>query len=162
MEFHGIKNPYTHAHHNTVFTVFTNDAAAPTFDTTFKGMKSAFIKIYLTIGMALFFAYESTAQKTLIHEHNKVAEQAKHEIDSLMMPGTKFQMKAAELKIKGEYIMDITVAGKGKILSVFMVASDSEEMKMQNMAKDLVRTIEFGFKVPKDKTYKFQYTFNFK
>lgn len=101
-------------------------------------------------------------KKKLIQEYDQVVAQAKAELDSLMAPGSGFLQQAAKQNIKGEYILDITVYDKGQVLSVFMVSSDADDIKMQNRAKDLVRTIVFGFKVPRDKTYKFQYTFQFK
>lgn len=101
-------------------------------------------------------------KKKLLQEYDHVVSQAKAELDSLMTPGTAFLQQAAKQNIKGEYILDITVHDKGQVLSVFMVSSDADDIKMQNRAKDLVRAIVFGFKVPRDKTYKFQYTFQFK
>lgn len=112
---------------------------------------------------AVFIPGKSFCQKKkLLQEYDQVVAQAKAELDSLMMPGTAFLQQAAKQNIKGEYILDITVHDKGQVLSVFMVSSDADDVKMQNRAKDLVRTIVFGFKVPRDKTYKFQYTFQFK
>ena len=112
--------------------------------------------------LLLFSVVEARAQKKpLLFEHDKVAEQARSELDAMMSAEGALQLAAAEQGIKGEYIIDVTLAGKGRVLSVFMVSSDADEVKQQNMAKDLVRTARFGFKMPKDKTYKFQYTFIF-
>lgn len=102
-----------------------------------------------------------SAQKVLLQESKEVKEAAIHELDSLMLPGGELQLEASENNVKGEFIMDVTVHDKGKVLSVFMVSSDADDIPMQNRAKDLVRKVEFSFKVPKSKTYKFQYTFRF-
>ncbi len=116
-----------------------------------------------TTALVIFIPGKSFCQKkNLLQEYDHVVSQAKAELDSLMTPGTAFLQQAAKQNIKGEYILDITVHDKGRVLSVFMVSSDADDIKMQNRAKDLIRTIEFGFKVPRDKTYKFQYTFQFK
>ncbi|MBL7930133.1 MAG: hypothetical protein JNL47_11765 [Bacteroidia bacterium] len=124
-------------------------------------VKSLFL-IALT-ALVTFIPGKSFCQKKkLLQEYDHVVSQAKAELDSLMAPGTVFLQQAAKQNIKGEYILDITVHDKGQVLSVFMVSSDADDIKMQNRAKDLVRTIVFGFKVPRDKSYKFQYTFQFK
>jgi hypothetical protein len=111
----------------------------------------------------LFISYQYVvAQKPLIQEYDKVVEAAKSQLDSMMRSNGSLQVEAKELNVTGEYILDVTVFDKGKVLSVYMVSSDADDIKMQNMAKDIIRRVEFGFKMPKGKTYKFQYTFNFK
>lgn len=120
------------------------------------------ILITLSSFFLIFIAEKSFAQKKLIMEHDAVAAEAKSELDSLMSPAGALQLEAAKKNLKGEYIIDLTIHEKGKILSVFMVSSDADDVKMQNAAKDLIRTVQFNFKMPKDKTYKFQYTFVFK
>jgi TonB family protein len=117
---------------------------------------------YLLFFFTLLTVQVGSAQKRLIQEYDQVVEAAKFELDSMMKPIGLLQQEAKKVQVSGEYIMDITVHDKGKVLSVFMVSSDADDVKLQNKAKDLIRTVEFGFKVPKGKTYKFQYIFNFK
>ncbi len=100
-------------------------------------------------------------KKPLIFEHEKVVEAARADLDQMLSKDGPLTEEAAKMEVRGEYIMDLTIAGKGKVLSVYMVASDADEIPMQNRAKDLMRRIRFNFKMPKDKTYKFQYTFQF-
>lgn len=105
----------------------------------------------------------SAQKKILISENDQVVEEARKEIDkTLANPESDF-MKAIKVnKVTGEYVFDITIYEKGKVLSVFAVRSDNWDVKMQNLVKDLVRLLEFDFKMPKGKSYKFQYIFTFK
>lgn len=121
-----------------------------------------FFRVIPFLIFILFFSIQSQGQKRLIQEYNQVVEAAKAELDSMMKQAGSLQTEAKEVNVKGEYILDVTIHEKGKVLSVYMVSSDADDVKMQNRAKDLVRRVEFGFKVPKGKTYKFQYTFSFK
>lgn len=110
--------------------------------------------------VALIMQLSASAQKPLIVNYEEVVAKAKTELDSSMISGLlkEFGVKNA---IKGEYIMDITIHERGKVLTVFAVSNDSDNLKMQNKLKDFVRTLEFSFKLPKGKPYKFQYTFHF-
>ena len=100
------------------------------------------------------------AEKPLIQDYAAVVAKAKSELDSSMQTGV-LKEYALKSKIKGEYIMDITIHERGKVLTVFAVSNDSDNLKMQTDLKDFVRTLEFNFKMTKGKMYKFQYTFLF-
>jgi hypothetical protein len=120
-------------------------------------------KLFLATAALLFLIPNPLpAQKELLFEYDAVVARARAELDSMMAPGGMLQAEALKQGLKGEYIIDVTVAGKGQVLSVYMVSSDADDVKQGNLAKDLVRTARFGFKMPKDKTYKFQYTFVFR
>lgn len=108
----------------------------------------------------IFLCLVAFAERPLITNYNEFAAKAKTELDSSMKSGVLFEF-GVKHAIKGEYIMDITVHEKGKVLTVFAVSNDSDNLSMQNKLKDFVRTIEFSFKLPKGKPYKIQYTFHF-
>lgn len=101
-------------------------------------------------------------KKILLESKDEIIEQATKELNDAMQPpeGALYLWKV-ENNIKGEYIIDITIREKGDIASVFMAGSDGADIKMQNLVKDRIRLFEFGFKMPKGKTYKFQYIFKF-
>jgi TonB family protein len=122
-------------------------------------MRNLFFLFTFVLGLTI--PNLAMAQKPLIQEKDEVIKTAKAELDKLMQPGTSLREDAAKRKIKGEFIVDISIHKKGNILSVYMVSSDADDIPMQNRAKDLIKTIEFGFKMPKGKIYKFQYTFTF-
>jgi len=101
-------------------------------------------------------------KKVLIESKDDIIEQATKELTEAMQPpeGSLYLWKV-ENNITGEYIIDITIREKGDIASVFMAGSEGSDIKMQNMVKDRIRLFEFSFKMPKGKTYKFQYIFKF-
>jgi hypothetical protein len=115
---------------------------------------------YLCLGFLLFIGVSAAAQKKTLYLYEEVVAQAKLELDSSMKYGALKEW-AVKNNIRGEYIMDITIHEKGKVLSVFAVSSDADDIKIQNRVKDMIRTLEFNIKMPKKKTYKFQYIFNF-
>ncbi|MEO0312578.1 MAG: hypothetical protein RIQ89_2235 [Bacteroidota bacterium] len=122
-------------------------------------MKSLGKKLFLLL--ALLWTVQAQAQKMkLIEEYEAVVTQAKTELDSSLKSGHLNDCKI-KLKLKGEYIMNVTIGEKGKVLSVYTISNDTDDIPMQNKVKDCVRTQTFNFKMPKGKTYKFEYTFNF-
>jgi hypothetical protein len=101
-------------------------------------------------------------KKVLIESKEDIIEEATKELTAAMQPpeGSLHRWKV-ENHIKGEYMIDITIREKGDIASVFVAGSEDSDIKMQNQVKDKIRLFEFNFKVPKGKTYKFQYIFKF-
>jgi hypothetical protein len=100
------------------------------------------------------------AQKPLIQDYEEVISKAKAELDSSLQSGVMKEF-AEKNKITGEYSMDITIHERGKVLTVFVNTNNGNDLKMQTRLKDFVGTLEFNFKMPKGKMYKFQYTFHF-
>lgn len=122
-------------------------------------MKSSLMFLFL-----LVFSLSASAQKkVLIIEKDLIIEEAKKELDQILAnPESDFMKVITEKKVTGVYVFDITICEKGQVLSVFVVSGNTNDVKMQNQVKDLVKALEFNFKMPKGKSYKFQYTFNFK
>ena len=64
--------------------------------------------------------------------------------------------------IKGEYVVDITMEGKGDVLTVFMVSSSTDDILRKNLLKDKLHTLRFeNIKIPKKERVKFRYTLTF-
>ena len=116
---------------------------------------------YLLLSLLMLACFSGYAQKKSLVEYDEVAVEAKAELDSSMHVGD-FKKFAVKNNIKGEYVMDITIKEKGEVLTVFAVSNDSDNLKMQTRIKDFLRQFTFNIKMPKARTYKFQYTFNFK
>lgn len=110
----------------------------------------------------LFFivVFPSFSQKAvLLTDKEEIISQAKKELDAAIQSGELKEFVTLN-NIKGEYIFDITIHEKGKVLTVFVVSSDADEMSKQNLLKTKVREFQFNFKMPKGKSYKFQYIFD--
>jgi hypothetical protein len=118
------------------------------------------MKIMMLLSLIFIVLSGAAAQRKLIQDHDEIVAKAKSELDSSMFSGA-LKKFALENKITGEYTMDITIHEKGKVLTVFAVSDSSVDVKMQNKLKDFIRTLEFSFKMPAGKPYKFQYIFHF-
>ena len=65
-------------------------------------------------------------------------------------------------KIVGDFVVDLTVEGKGKIVTVFMVSTPEIEMHKKNSLKDKLTQLSFdNMKIPKKERVKLRYTFKF-
>jgi hypothetical protein len=115
---------------------------------------------YLMLFFLVLAGFAASAQKKSLYEYDDVVALAKSELDSSMHVGV-FKEFAVKNRVKGEYIMDITIHEKGKVLTVFSVSNDTDDLKKQTLVKDFLRKFLFTFKMPKGRTYKFQYTFSF-
>src|SRR6185436_1511706 len=118
------------------------------------------LKLIMTLTF-LFAGLGSRAQsRPLLYDYDDVIAHANAECDSSMKTGYLHEM-AIKYGIRGEYVMDVTVFEKGKVLSVFAVSSNATDVKQQNLVKDIIRQMQFGFKLQKGKNYKLQHTFKF-
>jgi len=97
----------------------------------------------------------------VLSDEKLIAERANHFLNSEFANG-ELAKKAKDLAITGEFILDITLYGKGQVLTIFSPFEIPEEqIKQQNKLKDLLMKCEFPFKLPKDKRVKFQHKFSF-
>lgn len=101
-------------------------------------------------------------KKPLIDNFDKVVAQAKLEIEQSMKgPEGGLYLFTQEYEITGTYDFDITLHEKGKVATVYVKGSEGGTIKKQNMLKDFVKDMQFNFKMPKGKDYKFNYVFKF-
>jgi hypothetical protein len=64
--------------------------------------------------------------------------------------------------VKGEFVMDLTIQGKGKLLTIYMVSSSVENVSYQNMLKNKLMELQFAnIKLPKNERVKFRHTLTF-
>ncbi len=123
-----------------------------------KRMK-AILKIALSM---LLFSNTFLAQaqkKPFYNEEEQVIEAAYNTLEQEMKNGELLEW-AKEQGIKGAYTFNITIRGKGEVATVSVVKREGE-INDQNILKDYIKTMRFPFKMPKDKSYKFQYEFKF-
>jgi hypothetical protein len=103
------------------------------------------------------------AQKPeLIESKEEVIKQATLELNQAMTPPDGVIYKFAQkYHITGEYTLDITIRNKGEVVSVFISDKKDWNIPSQNGLKDKILDFQFSFKMPKNKDYKFDYTFKF-
>jgi hypothetical protein len=80
---------------------------------------------------------------------------------ALTPPNGSLYLFAVEKKLEGSYSYDLTIRNKGEMATVFAVSSEGGTITMQNLLKDRLKAFRFTFKMPKGKSFKFQYTFQF-
>jgi hypothetical protein len=101
-------------------------------------------------------------QPVLIEVKAEVVKQATFELDQALTPPEGELYKFAQkYQLSGEYTLDITIRNKGEVVSVFVADKKDGNIPSQNSLKDKIMDFKFGFKMPKNKDYKFSYTFKF-
>jgi hypothetical protein len=117
----------------------------------------------LIILLILISGITLKAQKPeLIESKEEVIKQATMELDRAMSSpeGALFKF-GQKYHITGEYSLDITIRNKGEVVSVFVADKKDGNIPSQNSLKDKILDFQFSFKMPKNKDYKFSYTFKF-
>ncbi len=120
------------------------------------------MKKLITIVLMMISIASFAQKKQLVESVDNIVNKAVTELDSVSSgPAGALYKEITESGIKGHYVFDITIREKGFVATVFVVNETENPVYMQNRLKDLVKRYRFSFKVPKGKSYKFQYTFHF-
>lgn len=126
-------------------------------------MKKLLFTFLLLLAILLVISVSLRAQKPeLIELKEAVIKQATLELDQALTPPEgalyKFSQKS---HITGEYTLQLTLRNKGQVVSVFVADKKDGNIPSQNALKDKLLDFQFSFKMPKNKDYKFSYTFKF-
>lgn len=119
------------------------------------------MKKQLLIIVLMIIAFAGYSQKKQLIEYKEdiiAAAIAELDIACSSPEGTIYKQAT---DISGKYVFDITIRERGMTATVFVVNDGENPIQMQNKLKDIVKNFKFSFKVPKGKSYKFQYTFKF-
>lgn len=101
-------------------------------------------------------------QKDAIFDKEQTIREAKMQLEAMASEGGDLYNFCKEKSLTGEFVVDITLQLKGKVLTVFMVSSSVEEIKQQNLLKSRLTEIQFeNIKIPKNERVKFRQTFTF-
>lgn len=121
------------------------------------------MKNLLLAFLTVFMATNLRAEKPeLIELKEKVIKQATLELDQALTPPEGDLYKFAQKnQITGEYTLQLTIRNKGQVVSVFVADKKDGNIPSQNSLKDKILDFQFSFKMPKNKDYKFNYTFKF-
>ena len=121
------------------------------------------MKKLLIILLILTSAMSMKAQKPeLIEAKDKVINQASMELNQAMTsPEGALYKFGQKYHITGEYTLQLTIRNKGEVVSVFVQDKKDGNIPSQNSLKDKIMDFQFSFKMPKNKDYKFSYTFKF-
>jgi hypothetical protein len=121
------------------------------------------MKKLLIILFILISGTSLKAQKAeLLEAREEVIKQAMLELDHALTPPEGALYKFSQKNhITGEYTLQITIRNKGEVVSVFVSDKKDGNIPSQNSLKDKILDFQFSFKMPKNKDYKFNYTFKF-
>lgn len=91
-------------------------------------------------------------------DNKPVIDEAKKQLEAMTSTTGELGEFSIKSRIKGKFVVDITLTGKGKVLTVFMVSSNVE-VKDQNALKGKLSELQFSnIKIPKNERVKFRYT----
>ena len=121
------------------------------------------MKILLINLLILTSTISMKAQKSeLLELKEEVVKQANLELDQAMSkPEGALYKFGQKYHVSGEYTLQLTIRNKGQVVSVFVADKKDGNIPSQNSLKDKIIDFQFSFKMPKNKDYKFSYTFKF-
>lgn len=118
--------------------------------------------LFLLLVLLLISAALKAQKPELIELKEEVVKQATEELNqALTAPDGSLYKFAQKVKLSGEYTMQLTLRNKGQVVSVFVQDKKDGNIQSQNSLKDKLLDFQFSFKMPKNKDYKFSYTFKF-
>ena len=98
----------------------------------------------------------------LLESKTEIISQAIKELERAMKsPEGELYLMGQKFRVKGEYNFQLTIRDKGNVSSVFVVDQKNGDIPSQNRLKDAVFAFHLSFKMPKNKDYKFNYSFKF-
>lgn len=117
--------------------------------------KAIIVSLFLMIGISA-----QAQKKPYYNTQEEVIEAAYIALDNSMKSEGYMNEKQLEYGWKGTYSFNITLRGKGEVATV-SVAESGDNIQMQNQIKNVLKTMKFPFKMPKNHSYKFKYKFTF-
>ena len=122
-------------------------------------------KIYWLIVILIISSQLSHAQKkkmTVLHTKEEIVKVAVAELDQAMKaPDGELYLWAQKEEISGEYTFHISVREKGEVATVYCEDRQGGTIDEQKEFTDELKDYKFYLKMPKGKSVKFKYTFDF-
>lgn len=116
--------------------------------------------IKISLISMLFFSLTACSSKSHLHDQEEVVQEAKRELDASMTNG-EFKEFGSLNELKGSFSFNITIHKNGQVVTVHAEDRDGS-VDHQNKLKDFIKAYQFNFKMPKGRSYKFEYTFLYK
>ena len=118
--------------------------------------------ILLTAFVVLSALGLQAQKRVLLENKDEIIKQAILELDAAMTAPEGLLYKFGQKhNITGEYNLQLTIREKGQVVSVYVADKKDGNIPSQNRLKDEVLALQFSFKMPKNKDYKFNYIFKF-
>jgi hypothetical protein len=115
------------------------------------------------VPLLILLQYQAAfSQKDIAFDKEQTISEAKKQLEAMSSEGGDLYNFCQEKNLTGEFVVDITIQLKGKVLTVYMVSSSVEEIKHQNLLKSKLTEIQFeNIKIPKNERVKFRQTLTF-
>lgn len=108
--------------------------------------------LFMTIRLTGFSQSSESDNSTLLQE-------IKSQLQVILTEPGEFLAYCSKNNIKGQFEMDITVAGKGEVVTVFLASSSTDDISSRNLLKDKIATLKFkNVKIPNKERIKFRQT----
>jgi len=99
------------------------------------------------------------AQTTVATTREEVISEVTRQLQGLTASGGGLAVYCGKEGITGQYVVDLTIAGKGHVVTVFMVSGTAEDVHQQNKLKTKLSETKFeNIKLRKNERIKFRYT----
>lgn len=114
----------------------------------------------ILLPLALACAAGTQAQRPELNTQADVEKQVHDRLTADKAHGELAELAAA-LGLRGSFTFDLTVGDKGEAETVFPVSGTIEDVEARNRLKDQLKSMRFGFKLPKNKRFKVRETLEF-
>jgi hypothetical protein len=121
------------------------------------GNSRTFLLLFIVTACSLSARGQSFADA----EREKIVVEARKQLVIMSSPGGALFKVCAKNNVSGDFVVDLTIGGKGKILTVFMASSIPESISNQNFLKSVLSDLQFNVNVPKTERIKFRHTLTF-
>jgi hypothetical protein len=102
---------------------------------------------------------QGQSQSMLPSEQIQIVSAAKNQLDDMTLEGGELYRFFRKNNISGQFTFDITIQGKGDVITVFLVSSTSEVIRDNNLFKDKLHALKFSdIRIPKHERVKFRHT----
>ncbi|HRN36821.1 MAG TPA: hypothetical protein PLV70_12890 [Flavobacteriales bacterium] len=116
---------------------------------------------HFTLLLLVSLALGAQAQKKeLLEDKGAILARAGQALDAAMQPGGALYEAVVKEQLTGTYTLQVSFREKGEVSSVFVAASEHQDIRSQNRFKDLVHNLELPFKMPKGRQYRIDKTFD--
>ncbi len=124
-------------------------------------------KIYIAaelFSVLIFFLCSTSVvgQSTAEAEKEKIIINARKQLVAMSSPSGELFEYCVKNKVTGDFVVDLTIGYKAKVLTVFMVSSAPENIQNQNSLKSKLSDLQFeDIKISKNDRIKFRHTLTF-
>lgn len=122
-------------------------------------MKSI-LKATLLLLFVTTISFIQAQKKPFYNEEEEVIEAAYKNLDYNMKEGI-IKAWAEKTQPKGSYTLELTIKHKGEVVTVGTIDRKGGDIPTQNSLKNFMKNYRFPFKMPKERSFKFNYEFQF-